>query len=118
MLYHIIDRKSIKAFIRAILSSAEYLKKNSHKMKVICWLSLILFINEYSCQTGFPKQFQATLNITGAPSWQSFYAQQLLYDYTNLRARIDVKGWRSKQNETYMFQYKPKGAESGSVGRH
>ncbi|CAF1354996.1 unnamed protein product, partial [Rotaria sordida] len=71
-------------------------------------------------QTGFPKQFQATLNITGLQSWPlpSFGFQYLLYDYTNSRARFDIKGWRLKQNETYMIQYKPKGAEADTPASH
>ncbi|CAF1181533.1 unnamed protein product [Rotaria magnacalcarata] len=80
------------------------------------FLFFILFTNEYLCQTGFPKQFQTILNITGLYSWQTSThgVQQLLYDYTNLRVRFDIQGWRSQQNETYMIKYKPEGAEAGS----
>ncbi|CAF0821499.1 unnamed protein product [Rotaria sordida] len=65
---------------------------------------------------GFPKQFVAILNQTsylhqkdsGAP-------EQLVYDFINQRARFDIKGWRAKQNETYMIQFKPNGAEHESI---
>ncbi|CAF1417496.1 unnamed protein product [Rotaria sordida] len=65
---------------------------------------------------GFPTQFQATLNISILYSWQTSTQdlQQLLYDYENLRVRFDVQGWRLKQNETYMIEYKPDGAEADS----
>jgi hypothetical protein len=53
-----------------------------------------------NCQTGFPKQFQAILNISGIGSWDSSVpsVKHLLYDYENLRIRFDIKGWRAKQN--------------------
>ncbi len=87
--------------------------------KTILSILLILLINQCLSQIGFPKQFQATLNISGIVSWDTsdLEVQQLLYDYENLRARFDVQGWRLKQNETYMIQYKPKGAEPDSVSR-
>ncbi|CAF3541086.1 unnamed protein product [Rotaria socialis] len=70
----------------------------------------------YGCcsQRGFPEQFQATLNITSLQQYPlpTLGLQQLLYDYTNSRVRFDIKGWFMKQNETYMVQYKPKGAEA------
>jgi hypothetical protein len=75
---------------------------------------LTLFINQCSSQTGFPKQFQAALNITGLQSYSTLGIQQVLYDYTNSRVRFDIKGWLLKQNETYMVQYKPKGAEANT----
>ncbi|CAF0898497.1 unnamed protein product [Rotaria sordida] len=65
--------------------------------------------------TRFSSQFQTTLNISGLyqfPITQGL--QYLLYDYDNLRARFDIQGWREKQKETYMIQYKPKGAEPDS----
>ena len=79
---------------------------------------LTLFINQCSSQTGFPKQFQATLNITGLQSYSTLGIQQLLYDYTNSRVRFDITGWLLKQNETYMVQYKPKGAEANTVNKN
>ena len=80
---------------------------------------LILFIHKCFGQKGFPEQFQATLNISGLNSWQVSRqgVQQLLYDYKNSRIRFDVKGWRLKQNETYMVIYKPEDAEANSVRR-
>ncbi|CAF3395784.1 unnamed protein product [Rotaria sp. Silwood2] len=83
---------------------------------MILSMLLILSINQCFSQIGFPKQFQATLNISGLYSWQtpSEGFQQLLYDYENLRVRIDIRGWRSQQNETYMIQYKPQSAEAYS----
>ncbi|CAF1252746.1 unnamed protein product [Rotaria sordida] len=74
---------------------------------------LILFVNQCLSQTGFPKQFQATLNISGLRSWDSPFlgVKQLLYDYKNLRARFDLKGSRAQQNETWILKYKPEGAE-------
>ncbi|CAF1448399.1 unnamed protein product [Rotaria magnacalcarata] len=86
-------------------------------MKQIIFLTfLALLTNKCSCQPGFPKQFQATLNITGLESWQTSTSavQQLLYDYINSRARFDITGWRKNQSKTYMMQYKPKGAEADS----
>ncbi|CAF4892598.1 unnamed protein product [Rotaria sp. Silwood1] len=82
-------------------------------ISLVLW---ILFINQCSSQTGFPKQFQAILNISGLYSWQTSThgVQQLLYDYTNARARFDIEGWQAKQNETYMVIYKPNGAEADS----
>jgi hypothetical protein len=87
------------------------------KYLMLILLSTVLII-QCSCQTGFPRQFQATLNISGLYSWQpsAYGVQQLLYDHDNLRVRIDVQGWQSKQNETYMLIYKPPGAEIDSVG--
>lgn len=78
---------------------------------------LILLVNQCLCQTGFPKQFQTTLNITGqsASPPLSQGAQKLLYDYENLRVRFDIQGWRSEQKEAYMIKYKPEGAEADSV---
>jgi hypothetical protein len=80
---------------------------------------LILLINQCLSQTGFPKQFQATLNISAASSSSILYSgvQELLYDNENLRVRFDVQGWRLKQKETYMIKYKPEGAEADSVSR-
>ncbi|CAF5095090.1 unnamed protein product [Rotaria sp. Silwood1] len=64
---------------------------------------------------GFPKQFVAILNQTSYLHWKDSGApEQLVYDFINQRARFDIKGWRAKQNETYMIQYKPNGAEHGS----
>ncbi|CAF1364083.1 unnamed protein product [Rotaria sp. Silwood1] len=64
---------------------------------------------------GFPKQFVAILNQTSYLQWQDSGApEQLVYDLVNQRARFDIKGWRAKQNETYIIQYKPNGAEHGS----
>ena len=79
----------------------------------------ILFINQCLSQTGFPKQFQTTLNITNHNSWPMYAngVQKLLYDGVNLRVRIDVQGWRAQQNETYMIKYKPKDAEADSVSQ-
>ncbi len=77
---------------------------------------LILCINQCLSQTGFPKQFQATLNVTGLQSWEVGF-QQLLYDYENLRVRVDIQGWRLKQNKTYLLKYKPEGAEPDSVSK-
>jgi len=82
--------------------------------QIMCLLLLILFINQCFSQIGFPKQFQATLNISGASSLEPAF-QQLLYDYENLRVRFDIQGWRLKQSETYMVKYKPEGAEADSV---
>ena len=102
-----------------------YIHKASHhtavsKMKqTTVLIALILLINECFSQTGFPKQFQTTLNISSINSW-SIYGdglQKLLYDYENLRVRMDVQGWREKQNETYMIKYKPEGAEADSVSK-
>ncbi len=77
---------------------------------------LILCFNQCLSQNGFPKQFQATLNITGLQSWDtSLDVQKLLYDYQNLRVRFDIQGWRLKQKEVYMVKYKPQGAEPDSV---
>ncbi|UJR10783.1 hypothetical protein I4U23_014970 [Adineta vaga] len=87
-----------------------------HKQNLEFFKLLILSLNQCLCQKGFPQQFQATMNISGLqiydPSVQGVL--YLLYDYTNLRARLDIQGWRAKQNETYMIKYKPEGAESGS----
>ncbi|CAF3982177.1 unnamed protein product [Adineta steineri] len=84
--------------------------------RIVFLASLVFFINNCLCQQGFPKQFQTILNITtlspSVPATEG--VQYLLYDYTNLRARIDAKGWRSKHNETYVIQYKPEGAEADS----
>ena len=80
---------------------------------------LLLTIHQCLGQNGFPKQFQATLNITGVNSGQIYGngIRQLLYDYENLRARFDVQGWRAKQKETYLLKYKPEGAEANSVSK-
>ncbi|CAF1399589.1 unnamed protein product [Rotaria sordida] len=77
---------------------------------------LIVFIDQYFCQRGFPKQFQTILNISGLYSLHTpiQIVQQLLYDYENLRVRFDIQGWKSKQNETYILKYKPEGAEADS----
>jgi hypothetical protein len=86
--------------------------------QMILSVLLILFINQCLGQTGFPKQFQATLNISNLvwpTSTQN--VQKLLYDYEHLRVRFDIQGWRAKQNETYMIKYKPEGAEADSVRR-
>ncbi|CAF4122628.1 unnamed protein product [Rotaria sp. Silwood2] len=84
-------------------------------MKQAIYLVLLtLLFNQCSSQTGFLKQFQATLNVTALQQYPipSLGFQYLLYDYTNSRVRFDVEGWRLKQNETYMVQYKPQGAEA------
>ena len=85
--------------------------------RMILLMLLTLFVNQCHGQSGFPKQFQATLNISGIGSWDSPFpgVKQLLYDYQNLRVRFDIQGSRAKQNETWMLQYKPKGAEADSV---
>ena len=91
---------------------------NIEKMKQIIFLILlVLLTNKCSCQTGFPRQFQATLNISGLYTWPTttFGVQQLLHDYINSRVRFDITGRRANQSETYMVQYQPKGAEAGSV---
>jgi hypothetical protein len=87
--------------------------------QMIVSLLLILFVNQCLSQNGFPKQFQAILNISGIGSWDSPFpgVKQFLYDYENLRARFDIQGSRANQNETWMLQYKPKGAEADSVSR-
>lgn len=92
--------------------------------QLICFIAIILniFLIQ-NCQSlpdpkpkGFPKQFVAILNQTSYLQWKdSGVPQQLVYDLVNQRARFDVRGWRAKQNETYIIQYKPKGAERGSV---
>ncbi|CAF5142838.1 unnamed protein product, partial [Rotaria sp. Silwood1] len=85
-------------------------------MKQIIFLTLlVLLTNQCSCQKGFPKQFQAKLNISDQ-SKSILYdgVQLLLYDSINSRARFDVRGWRAKQNETFMVKYKPEGAEADS----
>ncbi len=84
--------------------------------EMILSMLLILCINQCLSQTGFPKQFQATLNITGSSPLQEG-VQQLLYDYENLRVRVDIKGWRLQQNKTYLLKYKPEGAEADSVSK-
>ena len=84
--------------------------------QIILSMILILCVNQCLSQNGFPKQFQATLNITGMSRLDAGL-RRLLYDYENLRARFDVQGWRAQQNETYMIQYKPKGAEPDTVSR-
>ncbi|CAF1433488.1 unnamed protein product [Rotaria sordida] len=83
---------------------------------MIVSMLLILFVNQCLSQNGFPKQFQAILNISGIGSWDSPFpgVKQLLYDYENLRVRFDIQGSRAKQNETWMLQFKPKGAEADS----
>ncbi len=96
----------------------KYENKMFEISQAITLVLLTLFINQCSSQTGFPKQFQATLNITGLQSYTTRGIQQLLYDYTNSRVRFDIKGWRLKQNETYMVQYKPKGAEPNTVNKN
>ena len=78
----------------------------------------MLFVNQCLSQTGFPKQFQATLNISGLRSWDSPFlgVKQFLYDYENLRARFDIQGSQVQQNETWILKYKPEGAEVDTVG--
>ncbi len=95
-------------------------KKVKRMKQTMLFVLLILFINQCLCQRGFPKQFQATLNVTGSAPWQQpgEGLQQLLYDYENLRVRIDIEGWRAKQNETYMVKYHPEGAEADSVRKN
>ena len=85
--------------------------------QMIVSILLILFVSECLSQNGFPKQFQAIVNISGIGSWDSPSpgVKQLLYDQESLRVRFDVQGSRAKQNETWMLQYKPKGAEADSV---
>ena len=87
--------------------------------EMIALILSILFVNQCPSQNGFPKQFQAILNISGIGSWDSPFpgVKQLLYDYENFRARFDIQGSRAKQNETWMLQYKPKGAETDTVHR-
>ena len=84
-------------------------------MKLLMLLSLLA----HPClgQRGFPSQFQAVMNISGLQSWQTSTqgVQQLLYDSINSKVRFDIQGWRSEQNETYMLQNQPKGAEADSV---
>ena len=79
-------------------------------------LVLILSIHQCFGQNGFPKQFEASLNISGFATIP-FYSgvQQLLFDYNNLRVRFDVQGWRANQSEAYMLKYKPEDAEPDSV---
>ncbi|CAF3807080.1 unnamed protein product [Rotaria socialis] len=83
---------------------------------MIVLILLILFVSQCLSQNGFPKQFQAILNISGIGSWDSPFpgVKQLLYDQKCLRVRFDIQGSRAKQNETWMLQYKPKGAEADS----
>ncbi|CAF0867154.1 unnamed protein product [Adineta steineri] len=84
--------------------------------QTIISILLILFINQCVSQNGFPKQFQAILNISGLGSWDSPFpgVKQLLYDYDNLRVRFYIQRSRANQSETWMLQYKPKGAEGDS----
>ncbi|CAF4516314.1 unnamed protein product [Rotaria sp. Silwood2] len=82
--------------------------------QIIFLLLLSVLANECLCQTGFPKQFQAKLNITALNSWPAQDVQELLYDYVNSRVRFDIEGWRAKQKETYMVKYRPEGAEPDS----
>ncbi|CAF4520780.1 unnamed protein product [Rotaria sp. Silwood2] len=83
--------------------------------RTILLILLTLCINQCLSQKGFSKQFQATINITGLQSWDtSLGVQKLLYDYENLRAHIDIEGWRAQQKEVYMIKYKPEGAEPDS----
>jgi hypothetical protein len=72
-----------------------------------------------NCQTGFPKQFQAILNISGIGSWDSPIpgVKQLLYDYENLRILFDIKGWQAKQNGIWILEYKPADVEPDSLSR-
>jgi hypothetical protein len=88
--------------------------------EMLLWMLLIVCINQCVSQRGFPKQFQATLNVSGYTSWRtpSLGVQQLLYDYQNLRVRSDVEGYQAKHNVTYMILYKPKGAEADSVSNN
>ncbi|CAF2842800.1 unnamed protein product, partial [Rotaria sp. Silwood2] len=77
---------------------------------------LVLLTNKCSCQRGFPKEFQAKLNISGLYTWPTttFGVQELLYDHIHSRVRFDTTGRLANQTETYMVQYQPKGAEAGS----
>ncbi|CAF0842638.1 unnamed protein product [Didymodactylos carnosus] len=76
---------------------------------------LFCVFGKYFCQNGFPQQFFAVINYTSPLPYEfKTGVQQLLYDYKNLRTRFDIEGWRAKQNETYLLEYKPKGAEQGS----
>ncbi|CAF1238262.1 unnamed protein product [Didymodactylos carnosus] len=81
---------------------------------VLTFLSFVLLLEASLSQTGFPKQFVAILNQTSLQAWQNSGVQQFVYDSILQRIRFDLKGWREKQNETYMIQYKPSGAEHGS----
>ena len=85
--------------------------------QLIVSIVLILSMNQCLSQKGFPKQFQATLNISGANEWNrmSQGVQKLVYDYTNLRVRFDIYGLEFEQNEAYIIKYKPEGAEANSV---
>lgn len=85
--------------------------------QLVVLIVLILSMNECLSQRGFPKQFQATLNISGTNEWNrlSQGVHKLMYDYANLRVRFDIYGWKFEQNETYIIKYKPEGAEADSV---
>lgn len=87
--------------------------------QITCVLLLAFSLNQCLGQKGFPKQFQAVFNVTVVQSGDLVTqgVQSLLYDYVNLRARYDYKGWRSNQNETNIIIYKPQGAEPDSVSR-
>ncbi|CAF1198321.1 unnamed protein product [Rotaria sp. Silwood1] len=90
-----------------------------HLFLVVITLTILLIQHSQSHSEqkpkGFPKQFVAILNQTSYLHWKDSSApEQLVYDFINQRARFDIKGWRAKQNETYMIQYKPNGAEQGS----
>ncbi|CAF2633930.1 unnamed protein product [Rotaria sp. Silwood2] len=90
-----------------------------HVFLVVITLTILLIQHSQSHSEqkpkGFPKQFVAILNQTSYLHWKDSGApEQLVYDFINQRARFDIKGWRAKQNETYMIQYEPNGAEQGS----
>jgi hypothetical protein len=104
-------------------NASGYETKTNHFLDMQCFTyltALILFVSQCLGQKGFPEQFQTKLNISGLSPSQplSQGIQHLLYDHVKLRARFDIQGWRSQQNETYMIQYKPEGAEADSVSRH
>jgi len=78
---------------------------------------VIISVDQCLSQKGFPKQFQTVFNTTDQASSSLLIQglQHLLYDYDNLRARFDILSWRTNETETYILEYKPKGAESDSV---
>lgn len=66
--------------------------------EMIALILSYIFVTRCSSQKGFPKQFQAILNISGIGSWDSPFpgVKQLLNDYENLRIRSDIQGSRAK----------------------
>ena len=84
---------------------------------MILLLVVIISVDQCLSQKGFPKQFQTVFNKTDQASRSLLIQglQHLLYDYNNLRARFDILSWRTNQTETYILEYKPKGAEPDSV---